>query len=347
ERFRGRGCEVTGFARELATLWGVGVPVVEAIDTIARSRRGRGQSVPHTLSAKLRAGLPLAEAMRDPEVARHFDELSVQLVEVGEQAGTLEETLDRLADFRERRDELRGKLGTALLYPGFVTVVAVAVSVFLMTSVVPKVLEPLQAQGRELPGVTRVVRAVSEVLVGYGLVMGLGVLLLGVGGGLVLRDERGRARWHRLQLRLPGVGPVLRKQAMVQMAVVMSTLQRSGIDFARACALTARSTPQRTIRRALEEARESVVSGSDVASALRATGQFPSIVVQAFAVGQQSGQLEKTLERVAKTYEADVRRATQRLTALLEPVLIVLIALLVGAIALATMLPILEASDVF
>ncbi|MEM8736894.1 MAG: type II secretion system F family protein [Planctomycetota bacterium] len=334
-------------ARELATLLGVGVPVVEAIEALSRSRRGKARAILDTLSERLRNGVSLADAMREPAVATHFDELSVQLVEVGEQAGTLEEVLDRLAEFRERRDELRSRLGTAMLYPGFVTVVAAGTSVFLMTAVVPKVLEPLRAQGRDLPAITKVVQSASEALVDYGLVLGLGAALLCLAGFWALRDERGKEWWHRMQLKLPLVGPVLRKQAMTQMAVAISTLQRSGIDFSRACALTARSTPQRVIRRALQDARDAVVNGSDVASALEATGQFPPVVVQAFAVGQQSGQLEKTLDRVAKTYEADVQRSTQRLTSMLEPVLIVLIAFLVGAIALATMLPILEASDVF
>lgn len=336
--------ELQAFARELATLLGVGVPALDALETMARQRGGRAKRVLDGLCERLRTGRGLSEAMRE-DADGTFDEISIQMVEAGQQSGRLETTLDRLADFHERRDALRGKLATAMIYPAFVGVVAVAVGLFLMTAVVPKILAPLAEQGRELPWITRVVKAMSDALLGYGIIGGVAVAGMVAVAAALLRTEAGRVWWHRTQLRLPLVGPTLRQQAVGHMAVVMGTLLESGIDFGRACLITARSSPQRVIRGALEAGHEAVVQGRDVARAIEETGEFPPLVVQAFAVGQRSGRLEQVLARVATSAEADVKRNTERLTALLEPVMICVIGVTVGAIALATILPIMEVSD--
>ena len=335
------------FARELATLLGVGVPVLEALEVMARQSSGRGLEVIQGLCEQLRRGRRLGDAMRDPPASEVFDDVSIQMVEAGEQSGRLETVLDRLADFQARRDALRGKLLTAMIYPGFVALVAVGVGVFLMTAVVPKILEPLTQQGRTLPWITRVVKTISDAMLSHGL-WGLVGLAIVIGGAtMLLRREAGREWWHRTQLRLPVVGPLLRQQAVGHMAVVMGTLLESGIDFGRACLITARSSPQRVVAGALRAGHEAVLQGRDVSEAIEETGEFPPLGVQAFSVGQRSGKMEQVLARVATTCEAEVTRSTARLTALLEPVMICLIGVMVGAIALATILPILEASDAF
>ena len=347
-RLRGRrGFDLAEVARELATLLSVGVPVLEALETLAAGRAAGPRAVLETLAERLRRGVPLAAAMRDPAVARHFDPLSVQLVEVGEQAGNLDEALDRVAEFRERRAQLQGKLGATLAYPLFVGVVAVLVSVFLMTRVVPGVLAPLLAQGRPLPAVTLAVKAVSDTLLHQGGWILLGLLVAGALGVLAWRRPAVRRAASEASLRVPVLGPLLRQRALCHLCEVMGTLLRAGIDFDRACALAARSCPQRVIGEALGSARESVVAGSDIAEALEATGHFPPTVVRAFAVGQRSGRLGPVLQRLADNLDAQVQRGTARLGAVLEPALIVAVAVLVGVIAYATLIPILEASDAF
>lgn len=344
---RHRKLDLEAFARELATLLEVGVPVLEALETMARQRQGRARAVVEELCERLRTGVGLGQAMREVGGSGPFDDISVQMVEAGEQSGRLETVLNRLAEFHERRGALRGKLATAMIYPAFVGVVAVGVGLFLMTAVVPKILGPLEEQGRSLPWITRVVKSISDALLAWGLVGGLVLAGAAFAAALLLRREEGRLWWHRWQLRLPVVGPVLRQQAMGHMAVVMGTLLESGIDFGRACLITARSSPQRVIAGALRAGHEAVIQGRDVATAIEETGEFPPLIVQAFSVGQRSGRLEQVLARVAKTCEQDVARSTARLSALLEPVMICVIGLVVGAIALATILPIMEASDAF
>ena len=335
----------TRFARELATLLAVGTPVVESLELMGRQREGPSKVVLGTLTERLRSGAPLAEAMRDPRARTAFDDLSIALVEVGERAGNLETVLERLADFRERREEVRTGVGSALMYPMIVLGLAVLVTIFLMTTIVPNIIGPLAEAGRELPLLTVAVKAVSDFLIAWGIPLGIAAAAGVFVGVRWLRGEAGRAWWSRRQLRMPLLGEVARKQAVVHVCVVLSTLLRSGIDFGQACRLTARNTPQRVMRGALEAAYEAVASGADVARAVGETGEFPPLVVRAFGVGQRSGQMEMTLERVAAAYERDVKRDMDRIVKLLEPAMILVVAGLVLIIVFATFLPILEMSD--
>lgn len=345
-RVRGAATKVVSFIRELSTLLAVGVPLLEAIDTIKRQHpRGRFGAALLTLRDRVSGGASLADAMREqPGV---FDELCVSVTEVGENSGTLESALERVADFKERSQAFRNKLGTVLLYPAIVLVMAVAVSVLLMTLVVPNLLSALVEAGRPLPLPTRVVKFASDVVVSWWWAILLAVALLAVAVQLVLSSPRGRYAWHRLQLRIPVVGDLVRKQAIVRLSVVLSTLLRSGVVFVRALQIARRTTPNLVLNRALEKCEEAVGAGRDISAALEETGAFGPVVVQVFSVGQQSGRLEEMLDRLATDYDRQVASAAQRLTALLEPALILMLVFVVGFIVLATILPMLQAAEAF
>ena len=336
--------KVVSFIRELSTLLAVGVPLLEAIDTIQRQHRGRFAASLLALRDRVAAGVSLAEAMREQPAV--FDEMTVNITEVGENSGTLEAALERVAELKERALAFRGKLGTVLLYPAIVLMMAVGVSVLLMTVVVPNLLNALAETGRPLPLPTRVVKAASDWLVGGWWLLLLGVAALAVGVRLVLRTPRGRLFWHRALLRVPIAGEIARKQAIVRLCVVLATLLRSGMVFVRALQLARRSTPNLVLAGALERCESAIESGREIADSLERTGAFPPVVVQVFAVGQQSGRLEEMLDRLALDYDRQVQTAAQRLTAVLEPLLILGLVLLVGFIGLATILPLLEAADV-
>jgi type II secretory pathway component PulF len=333
------------FVRDLSTLLGVGVPVLDALDTIARQHRGPFRSCVLGLRDRVSGGASLSEAMRDQPAA--FDELCVSLVEVGENAGTLDSVLDRLAAFKERSAGLRNRLGTALIYPGVVLVMAVVTSVCLMTFVVPNLLATLTDAGRPLPWPTRVVKGASDVLVHRWWLL-LAVVAVGtMAGATVLRTEWGRLALHRLVLRIPVVGGLARKQAVVRVAVVMSALLKSGVVFVHALRFAADATDNLVLKDALRRCDAAVTGGQDIGQALDATGAFPPLVVQVFAVGQQSGRLEEMLDRLAADYDAQLLLASQRLTAALEPVLILLLVAMVGFIGFATVLPLMEAANAF
>jgi general secretion pathway protein F len=332
------------FVRQLATLLSVGSPLLEALDTLARQYTGSFRRVLLLLRDRVAAGISLADAMAQQQGV--FDELCVNLVRVGEDAGTLETTLQRLATFKERSRQFRGRLATALLYPAIVFVAAIAISLFLMTFVVPNLLAPLLEQGQSLPLPTRIVKGASDLLLAEGPWIALAALVLIVCFSIAQRTEPVRRVWDRLVLAIPVLGELVRKQAIVRLAVVMSTLLKSGVVFVRAVQIAQRTTSNRVMRTALSRCERAVTAGGDIAAALESTAAFPPLVVHLFALGQQSGRLEEMLAELADTYDAEVATAAQRLAAVLEPVLILMLAGVVLCIVLATMLPILEAGDV-
>ena len=342
------------FVRELSTLVGVGVPILEALDTIAMqqaggdSRRARTRHGFHgvilSLSDRVSSGSSLAQAMRDRPTV--FDPMAIHLVEIGEQAGTLDKTLEQLASYRERSQQMRGRIASALLYPAIVLVTGIAVGIFLMTYVVPNLLEPLLEAGRRLPWPTRVVRMFSDLLVQRWWLL---TVIAGIVTSVVtvtLATTQGRRLWHRLQLRLPLVGSMIRKQAVVRTAVTIATMIRSGIEFIPAIQVAAESLNNRVLREALHQCGRAVHAGAEISEALDHTGVFPPTVIRVFAVGQQTGRLDDMLDQLAVNYDRQVTTMAGRLTAVLEPVLILMLALMVGFIAFATILPIMEAGHV-
>ena len=342
--FRGRKRDVTGFARELSTLLGVGIPLLEALDTVLKQHKGPFHADLLALRDRVAAGESLAGAMRQQPAV--FDELSVSMAEVGESGGTLDETLERLADYKERAAGLKNRVATALIYPAIVLAMSVGVSIFLMTFVVPQLLAGLIEAGRPLPWPTRVVKTLSDGLLTWWWLIGLLVIAAVVGIGVLLRSPRGKLAWHRWQLRVPVVGDMVRKQSLLRACVTLSSLLKSGVVFVRALQIAQRSTPNLVIRDALARSERAVQTGRDIGQALEETNVFPPLVVQVFRVGQQSGRLEEMLDRLARDYDASLSLAASRLTAVLEPVLILFLVAVVGLVAFATVLPILEAGNV-
>ncbi len=331
------------FIRELATLLGAGIPLSDSIETLAKQYMGGFGSTILQLQDRVVSGTGLAEAMREHPAI--FDELDVSIAEVGESAGNLDVVLDRLAEFKEKSASLTGKIGTALIYPAIVLVVAIGVSLLLMTFVVPKLLGSLIEAGHPIPLITRIVKTASDVLVGWWWLILLAVIALVATVSVILHSQRGKLAWHRLQLRIPVLGPAIRKQALARIAIVISTLMRSGIVFVKAVEIAERTTRNIVLKDALAKCQQAVNGGADIARALEDTRAFPPMVVQIFSVGQQSGRLEDMLDRLAADYDRQVSTLTQRLTAILEPILILFMVVLVGFIAVATILPMLEAAS--
>jgi len=314
------------------------------LGTLERQHRGAFRITIEELRDRISSGRSLAEAMAQaPNV---FDELCLSIVEVGEHAGTLEVALLRLAEFKERASQLKGRLGSALLYPALVLTMAVGVSLFLMSYVVPQLLAGLVDAGRPIPLPTRIVKTASDVIREDGWLLALIAVGLIVAAVAAWRRPAIRRRWHGFQLRLPLVGDVIRKQAISRIAIVVATLLRSGVVFVRAIQIAQRGTPNLVLRQALVRCERAVNAGQDIAQALADTEAFPPTVVQIFAVGEQSGRLEDMLDRLALDYDHQVSAMTQRLTTIMEPLLVFIMVLIVGLIAFATVLPMLEAGNV-
>lgn len=336
--------QVTGLLQEMATLLAAGIPLLEALDTITRQHAGRFKQAIMLLRDHVAAGGSLAEAMSQQPML--FDDLCVNIAEVGENAGTLDAVLARLVDFRRRSATLKNRVVSALMYPLIVLSVGVVVSLFLMTYVVPNLLEVLLESGKPLPFATVVVKAISEALLHWWWAIAIGVLAMVGGLSTFLRTDFGRMQWHRLQLRIPLFGDLVRKQSIARMAMVMATLLDSGLVFVKAVQIAQRTVNNRVLREALVACEQAVYAGRDIAAALEKTQAFPPLVIQVFAVGQASGRLEEMLANLAADYDTQVDITAGRLTSLLEPIMMILLAIAVGFIAFATILPILEAGDV-
>jgi type II secretory pathway component PulF len=344
-RRRGRhAAKLASTIRELATLLGAGIPLLESLDALANQHRGRFQASLLAVRERVAAGSSLAEAMREQPAV--FDDLCVQMVAVGEDSGTLDAVLDQLADFAERYQQFKDKVVTSLMYPLVVLVMSAGVGMFLMTVVVPMLLDNLLAAGQALPWPTRVLKGMSDTVRVHGwwlALVAIGTVSL---AAAALRTERGRLLWHRSILKLPIVGMMARKQEIARVSLVISTLMQSGIVFLQALETAARTTKNLVIGQALLQGRDAVQAGRDIGEALAPTGIFPELAIQIFTVGQQTGKLEEMLARLAANYERQVNSLATRLATALEPVLIVFLSLFVGFILFATILPILEAGNV-
>jgi type II secretory pathway component PulF len=336
--------EVLAFVRELATLLRAGIPLLSALDTLSQQRGRHFGAMVQDLADKVTAGVNLGDAMSAHK--EYFDDLCVSIVAVGENTGSLDAALQRLADYKEKSAGLSNRLTTALIYPAIVLALGLAVAVFLMSYVVPNLLTALNQAGRELPAVTRAVKSISDLLRGWWWLLLIAAAAVAVGVRALLATDRGRLASDRLILRLPLIGPLARKENTSRLAVMLAALLRSGLPFVEALQIARGTTRNRVFRSALSDYQEAVIAGADVAAPLEKSGVFAPMVVQMLAVGQKSGQLEEMLEQLAQAYDQQVATATSRLTAVAEPLLIVLMAILVGFIAFATILPILELSNV-
>ena len=338
-----------------------GIPLLEALDTLVaeagggseqcgqKSRSGIGawfrsgdgfRSAVRQVREDVAGGSSLADALaRRPDV---FDAASVQMVAVGEDGGTLDEVLGQLSGFKRRQLATRDRVATALVYPIFLTAFAAAAAVFLMTSVLPPLLSTLEEMS-ELQWPTRVVRTISEALLRHGgkaALAGLGCIGLFV---LWSRSARGRSVVDRWVLRLPILGPMTLKQHTSRIAMVVGTLVRSGVELDRALELAAATTGNSVIAGAVRGVRARIAAGADAADAIAEADVLPPLAARVFAVGQDSGRLDELLLQLAEDYDDQVAALSTRLTSLIEPVLILVLALGIGFLLLATVLPILEA----
>ena len=341
---RGSVRRTAGAVRELSTLLGVGVPLAEALGVTAAGYHGALHEALLSVRDRVAAGASLATALAGHP--RLFDPLAVKMAEVGEKSGQLDLVLGRLADFREAGLGLRDRVTTALLYPAFVLFAAAGVSVFLMTAVVPTLLEGLIEAGRPLPWPTRVLKFLSDGLLTHGVWAGPLLAAAAAGAWAWGRTDAGRRVRSRLAWRLPVVGDMARKQAVARSAGVLAVLMRSGIEFTAAASAAADAASDPVVGDALAACAKGVTGGRGIAEALAAGGAFPPVAVRVFAVGQESGTLEAMLERLAADYERQAASAAARLTAVLEPALILALSAVVGFILFATILPVLEAGRV-
>jgi len=267
------------------------------------------------------------------------------MVRAGEASGTLDQILGRLADFLDAQLRLRSKVGSAMLYPVLMMGLGTIILSILMVVVVPKLTQIFADLEQALPWNTQLLIFVSNITGSYWWVI---ALLLG-GGVWVFRrwkrTESGRARWDRFVLRLPVLGPMARMLAVGRFARTLATMLRSGVDLLRALDIVKHMLNNAVLAKVVEDARDAIREGESIATPLKRSGHFPPVMVHMVAVGERTGQLEEMLENVAVAYEAEVDQKIERLTMLLQPVMIVVMGLAVGFIIFSILMPILQMNE--
>ena len=333
--------ELALVTRQLATLVRAGLPLAEALGTVSRqSEKPRLQRLMATVKARVTEGHSLHDGLAEfPEV---FPVIYRSTVAAGEQSGHLDLVLERLADYTEARQQLQQKIQLALIYPVLLTLMAILVTVALLTYVVPEVVQVFADIGQQLPWLTRALIATSDGLRAHGLALLLGLVGAAVLGRLALQRTGPRRLWHRILLRLPLVGRLLRGMNTARFARTLSILSASGVAVLEALRIAAEVVGNLPMREALESATQKVREGSDIGVALEHTGQFPPMTVNLIRSGETSGALDLMLERAAVNQEQELEARLAMLLGLLEPLLILLMGGIVLVIVLAILLPIFE-----
>lgn len=333
--------ELALFSNQLATLQDAGLPLVESLAALTEQvENARLKAICGRLREEVNQGRGLADAMGD--FPQPFDLLYRSMVRAGESTGALGLVLSRLGTYVEGRLELRNQITSAMIYPALMLVVSTAVLGFLLVGVIPDISALLEDLNQELPWLTVLVIRLSEFVRAWWLP----AFLVLSGGALALmsasRTERGRLVWDRFRLRLPVAGRVLRYVSISRFTRTLSTLLSGGVDIVQALDIAKSVAGNSVISRAIEEARDAITKGSSMATTMRQSGEFPPIVTHMIAVGEASGELDAMLSKVSDTFDQLVKNALGRLTAVMGPLLLLIVAGVVVIVILSTLLPLMD-----
>ncbi|MGE0082839.1 MAG: type II secretion system inner membrane protein GspF [Desulfococcaceae bacterium] len=341
---RVRPAEVALMTRQLSTLTGAGFPLVSALDTLIPYTKPQGfKRVMAQIKDTIVEGNTFAAALaKFPGV---FSSLFINMVRAGESSGTLEIVLDRLADITEKQQALRSRIRSALAYPVLMAVIGVLVLFFLLTFIVPSIATIFSDMDKALPAPTRFLIAISEFFKTYWWAFLLGIAGFFIGLGQFRKTEKGRYQWDRLMLQLPLAGGLIRKLAVARFARTLGSLLENGVTMLNALDIVRNIVGNVLLSDAISKASEDVGKGQGLGISLSETDVFPPLSIQMILVGEQSGELEPMLNKVADVYENEVETAVVGMTALLEPMMILVMAAIVGFIVLSICLPIFEMNE--
>jgi general secretion pathway protein F len=336
--------DLANATRQMATLLSSGLTLMESLSVLVEQ-----EEVPPLKAAlssvrdAVREGSSLADALKeDPKV---FSQLYINMVSAGEASGTLEITLDRLADFLDEQVRFRGRIAAALAYPAFMTVIGMGMLLFIFSFVMPRIVGMFQDMKQQLPFITLMLMAVVQFLSSFWW-----LLLLAIAGGVYYfrryaRTQTGKENIDARLLRLPVFGSLIRMIAVSRFTRTFGTLLQSGVPTLAALDIVKSVVGNTVLANAVQKARENVREGEPIADPLRRSGLFPPMVVQMVAVGEKSGELEKMLLKVSDSYDRSVETRITGLMALLEPIIILTMGLIIGFVVIAIMLPMLEMSS--
>ncbi|MHA7856021.1 type II secretion system F family protein [Marinobacter shengliensis] len=338
--------DIAMLTRQLATMMKAGVPLVQSFDIVADGLENKGlQELVMSIRNDISSGTGFASALR--KHPRHFDDLYCNLVDSGEKAGALEQMLDRIATYLEKTELLKKKVKKAMTYPIAVIVVAIVVTAILLVKVVPQFESLFQGFGAELPVFTQMVVRLSEWMQTWWFVVLLGI----IGTIFLFKESKRRSQKFsdivdKYVLKLPIVGEILDKSAVAKFGRVLSTTFAAGVPLVDALDSVAGATGNAVYRDAIMRIKNDVSSGTQLQATMRQQDIFPVMAVQLTAIGEESGNLDEMLRKVAEHYEAVVDDMVDNLTALMEPMIMAVLGVLVGGLIIAMYLPIFQMGQV-
>jgi type IV pilus assembly protein PilC len=337
---------LTAFTRQLATLVDAGLPLLRGLRVLERQEMNATlKRIIGDLAVSIEGGSTFSEALaQHPKV---FNRLFVNMVKAGELGGVLEIVLNRLSEFMEKAQKIKGKVVAAMFYPAAVMFVAVAILTVLMVFVVPKFKEIFNdmLEGKALPGFTNLVLGISEVIAKHFLWTLVGIVLVFIAFKFFLKTKFGRRLFDRLKLHFPLLGPVISKVAIARFTRTLGTLISSGVPILQALTIVKETSGNVIVGEAVALVHESVKEGETITAPLEASRVFPPMVISMVDVGEQTGALPEMLMKIADNYEDEVDNAVSAMTSLLEPIMIVFLAVIVGSIVIALFLPLIMLID--
>lgn len=333
--------DVAAFIRQLGTLIKAGIPLAEALGTLFEQlEHPKFKTVIGEVRQRVNEGAGLADSFgRYPEV---FEELTVSMIRAGEQAGNLDQVLARLATVMEKGLAMRSKIVSAMVYPIIMMVVGTAIMAVLMIGVIPQITQMFEDADEDLPWNTVVLIWTSRAMADYWF---LWIPAIPLCVWLFVRwtkSPTGRPRWDRWRLNVPVAGPLGRHIAVARLARTLATMLRSGVPILKSLEVSKTILGNVILMKVIDVAREQIQQGESIATTLKKSGEFPGLVTHMIAVGERSGQLETMLENVADAYEAEVEMKLGRLTAMMEPLMIVVMGGAVGFVVFSILMPILD-----
>ena len=331
--------DVVIFTRQLSTMINSGLPLVQALDILAKQTESPPlAATARAVVADVESGNTLADAMR--RYPKAFDDLYVNMVAAGESGGILDVILGRLASFIEKNDALVRKVKGAMIYPGVILSVAAIAVATLLIFVIPVFQSMFSSAGLALPLPTRVVIGASYVLIHYGLVIGIVIAGIGYAFSRYHATPAGRLKVDQFLLKVPILGDVIRKSAVSRFTRTLGTLISSGVSILEGLEITAKTSGNRVVQDAIMASRSSIAGGDTISGPLQKSGVFPPMVISMISVGEQTGGLDEMLAKIADFYDEEVDAAVSGLLAAMEPLMIVFLGVIVGGMVVSMYLPI-------
>ncbi len=326
-------------SRQLASLLSAGITIIRALDMLYQQVESKkAKNCVGAIYESIQSGKTLSEAFKEQSAA--LPSIMVTMVSAGEESGKLDEVMARLAEHFAKEAKLKNKLSSALVYPKILAFVTAAVTLGLMIFVVPKLSDTINELGGELPGLTKAVMNFSHSLVHFWYIYALVVAAIYISFKVWKKSENGSITWAKLMLKIPIVGKSTKMTAAARFTRTMSTLLRSGISVLQAVEITGATLDNKILEKKLYDARIDIRKGTNLSKAIRPIKEFPPMIYAMVAIGEESGTLDSILDKAADFFEDEADAATAKLTSAIEPIMIIVMAVVVGTVVGAVGLPI-------